>query len=482
MTPDSVHSPSTLDEPCSGTEPISFVCLAQLEMPLFPYTGAYLEFMIATIQRVPGENQEGADQEGDAGNPAQGGAMRMFDLLILPMHDWKKCRKEGFRTRDGHFMEHFVRSDRVGKILVVDRPVSVVEGILKGNRGPIEGGKQIWRGRNQWLTEAVPGKCYVLDIAVRDVLRPLWMGRDWWNDIFRRACVHAAIREAAERLGMTRPVLFLWSPLSTGVIEAVPHSLLVFDALDNWLNHPIIRDKRGLIAEGYQTIRAKADLISTNTASIAELLSPAARCTPRYVPNGVDPERFARKDLPVPADVRSLPRPIIGYSGKITKRHDLELCEKLLAAFCDCSFVFCGPVLEKGWIRGLLRHPNLHYLGDKHYDDLLAYVANFDVAIIPYDVVRHKIEGEAIKLYEYLAAGLPVVTSRFMGVDAFAPHIWIADTHAEFVESVRNCVELVRAGRRDEIVRKTTGALPADAAWATKADLILGEIERRLEG
>ena len=406
----------------------------------------------------------------------------MVDLIILPMHDWKKCQKEGFRTRDGHFMEHFCRSPGIGKILVVDRPVSLAESLLRRRGGPIEGGRLVLRGRDFWLTEAVPDKCYVLDMSTGEILRPLLLGRDWWDHVFRKARVHAVIREAAEHLGLKEPVLFLWSPLSTGVLDAVPHSLLVFDALDNWLNHPIIRDKRGLIAAGYRMIRQNADLIFTNTPSIAEFLSPAAKCAPRYVPNGVDPERFARKSLPLPADMRGLPRPIIGYTGKITRRHDLELCRKLLAGFPDCSFVFCGPVLEKGWIRGLMRHPNLHYLGDKHYNDLPAYVSHFDVAIIPYDTVRHRIEGEAIKLYEYLAAGLPVVTSRFMGVDAFAAHVWIADNHGEFLKHVQTCVELARAGRPDEIGRKVAGALPESVSWAVKAELMLDSIRRKLEG
>ena len=208
----------------------------------------------------------------------------MFDLLVLPMHDWKKCQKEGFRTRDAHFMEHFRRSPKVGKILVADRPVSLAESLLRGRGGPIEGGRPVLRGRDFWLTEAVPDKCCVLDMSAGEILRPLLQGRDWWDHVFRKARVHAVIREAAEHLSLAEPVLFLWSPLSTGVLDSVPHRLPVFDAVDNWLNHPIIRDKRGLIAAGYETVRQRADLIFTNAQSTCPMpvsFPPAADEPPR---------------------------------------------------------------------------------------------------------------------------------------------------------------------------------------------------------
>jgi len=406
----------------------------------------------------------------------------MFDLLILPMHDWKKCQKEGFRTRDGHFMEHFCRSPKVGKILVVDRPVSLAESILRRRGGPIEGGRLVLRGRDFWLTEAVPDKCYVLDMSAGEILRPLLLGRDWWDHVFRKARVHAVIREAAEHLGLKGPVLFLWSPLSTGVLDSVPHRLLVFDALDNWLNHPIIRDKRGLIAAGYETVRQRADLIFTNAQSIVDMLSPAGKCVPRFIQNGVDVERFRSGDIPLPSDMRGIPRPILGYSGKIAKRFNVGLCEKLAARFPGHHFVICGQILEKRWIDRLLRFPNVHYLGDKHYSDLPGYVRHFDIGLIPHHVGKHEIEGDPIKMYEYLAAGLPVVTTRIMGVHAFQDHIWIAENEAGFIRHVETCLDLVNRGSRTEIAERMTRALPGSVSWANKADLVLDSIRQKLQG
>jgi glycosyltransferase involved in cell wall biosynthesis len=405
----------------------------------------------------------------------------VFDLVVLPMHDWKKCEAEGFRTRDAHIMENLSRSEEMGRILVVDRPVSWAETLVKKRRRRVAGGDVVLGGRNFWVTETVPEKCYVLDMFVGDVVRPLLMGRDWWDAIFRRPAIHQTIRQTMEQIGLGRAVLFLWSPLSTGAIEAIPHDLLVFDALDNWLSHPVIRDRRGLIAAGYEVIRERADLIFTNAQSTANLLTPARKCRPRFIPNGVDPERFRPGRREMPEDMANLKRPIVGYSGKLARRFDAELFAKLAGAFPDASFVICGQLLERRPVASILGLPNVHYLGDKHYDDLPAYLAHFDVGLIPHRVGKHEIEGDPIKMYEYLAAQLPVVTTRIMGVDAYREHIFVADNHEEFLGRLRHCLDLIRSGRREVLQEKVAGALPETVTWRCKTRLMVNSIQESLQ-
>ncbi|HUT25072.1 MAG TPA: glycosyltransferase [Sumerlaeia bacterium] len=405
----------------------------------------------------------------------------MFDLVVLPMHDWKKCEAEGFRTRDAHIMENLRRSEEIGRILVVDRPVSWAEAVLKKRSRRVAGGEVVLSGRSFWVTETVPEKCYVLDISVGDLVRPLLMGRDWWDAVFRRPAIHQTIRKTMAQLGFGRAVLFLWSPLATGAIEAIPHDLLVFDALDNWLNHPVIRDRRGLIAAGYEMIRERADLIFTNAQSTADFLTPARKCRPRFIPNGVDPERFRPGQCETPDDMANLKRPIVGYSGKLARRFDAQLFAKLADAFPDASFVICGQVLERRPVAKILQLPNVHYLGDKHYDDLPAYVTHFDVGLIPHHVGKHEIEGDPIKMYEYLAAELPVVTTRIMGVDAYREHAFVANDHEEFLRHLRHCLDLIRSGRREVLQEKAAHALPETVAWRCKARLMVDSIQESLQ-
>ena len=141
----------------------------------------------------------------------------LIDLVILPMHDWKKCEKEGFRTRDAHLIQHFEKNKNVKRMLVVDRPMSLSEMILKKGYWKTKSGKIIKRTPFTSLTK-VSKKIYVLDILSWDLIKPLILKRDWWGYIFGKGRVIETIRETISFLNLNNKILFLWSPLSTGVI------------------------------------------------------------------------------------------------------------------------------------------------------------------------------------------------------------------------------------------------------------------------
>lgn len=120
--------------------------------------------------------------------------MLPIDLIIFPMHDWKKCEREGFRTRDAHLIQHFEKNRKVRRVLVIDRPTTLPEMILKKRHWKVKSGRIVKRTPFTSLTK-VSKKVYVLDIFSWDLIKPLILRRDWWNYIFRKDRV---IRKNAE--------------------------------------------------------------------------------------------------------------------------------------------------------------------------------------------------------------------------------------------------------------------------------------------
>lgn len=400
----------------------------------------------------------------------------LVDLIIFPMHDWKKCEKEGFRNRDSHLIQEFEKSEKIRKILIVDRPITLPEMILKKRFWRVKKGEIIKRSKFTCLTK-VSEKIFVLDIFSFDLIQPLVLQRDWWSYIFRKDKTVQKIREAISYLNMENKVLFLASPLATPVIGKLDEKLVVFDAIDDWTKHPQMKDRRGWIKEGYEIIKEKADLIFANSIHLQIFLANP-RTQPIVVFNGVNKEYFNLKENKVPLDLKNISKPIIGYAGTLAKRIDVGLLSYLSSKLPKFSFVLIGPILDKKWIKNLKKLPNVYYLGNKHYSELPFYISNFDVCIIPHST-DFEYGEEPIKLYEYLAAGKPVVTTPIQEVDKFKDIITIAKTKEEFLEGI--LYWLKRIDEDKSLPQKLINSLPESVSWKSRANIMIENIIKILE-
>ncbi len=135
-------------------------------------------------------------------------------------------------------------------------------------------------------------------------------------------------------------------------------------------------------------------------------------------PSSVDNAHFARArgaQLSDPLDQRHLPGPRLGYFGVIDERLDLDLLAKIADADSTWQVVMVGPVVKIN-PDDLPRRPNIHYLGQKTYDELPAYLAGWDVALMPFALNEATRFISPTKTLEYLAAGKPIVSTAIRDV------------------------------------------------------------------
>lgn len=179
-------------------------------------------------------------------------------------------------------------------------------------------------------------------------------------------------------------------------------------------------------------------------------------------PSGVDPEHYAAARTLR----RRRGRPVAGYVGVVDERLDLTLVAGLAAALPDWEVRVVGPVAKID-VASLPQAPNLAYLGKMGYERLPEVMAGFDVALMPFALNEATRSISPTKTLEYLAAGLPVVSTRVPDVAAdFAGVVALADGAAGFAAACRAALAEdpeARAARVAPLLgRSTWDAIAAD--------------------
>lgn len=401
--------------------------------------------------------------------------MNKLNLVVVPFHDWKKCEREGFRTRDAHFMQEFGKHPAIDKLLIVNRPISLSEIILLRRNWRVKHGRLLLHKNDFYLTQ-VADKTFALDIVVPELIQPLVMRRKWTPYIFGKARVVAIVNETLQYLHMQKwYTLLAFQPLFVPLVKQLSPILFILDAQDNLLQHPLYRDIPGLKGY-YDYCQDRADLIYTNSAETTQWMNEK-RLDAAYLPNGVDNERFnPALDYPYPADITSISRPVVGYAGKMQELFDVDMLLEVANALPEVSFVCIGQQLNPKWVKPLWNCQNIYYLGDKHYNILPQYLASFDICMIPYNVSRQH-GGDPIKFYEYLAMGKPIITTNIGGVSAFTnlPQVKVVTNATEFISALKHFLTLIRNGEKLPSVD-----LPNEVLWSSKADLMINTIQQKV--
>ncbi len=244
------------------------------------------------------------------------------------------------------------------------------------------------------------------------------------------------IRDLLQVMSSRAYVAWYLTPIAAMMTSTLAPIAVVYDCMDELA--AFAGAPPGL-REAEQALLSRADLVFTGGSSLYE----AKRSRhPRVslFPSSVDVAHFARAREPLaePDDQRPIPRPRAGYAGVIDERMDLTLLDGIARARPDWHFVMVGPVVKIDPAT-LPRYANIHYLGQRAYEALPAYLAGWDVALLPF---AHNASTRFIsptKTPEYLAAGLPVVSTSIR--DVVTPYgelglVAVADDVDAFVQAI----------------------------------------------
>jgi glycosyltransferase involved in cell wall biosynthesis len=265
-----------------------------------------------------------------------------------------------------------------------------------------------------------------------------------------------------------RPVVYYSAGAQVNALHQYNPSLIVFDSVDE------PSDEFEAWRPFYFQAVASADIV---IATSEKLYSMALGMNPNtyLVPNGCDFDYFyqaSSKSLPIPDDIANIPKPIIGYTGVIASWLDLELIDRVAAEFPNCSIVMVGPLYN---ISDVPRRPNIHYLGFKPYDQLAAYEQAFDVGIVPFKLSSMVESVNPIKMWEYMAAGLPIVTTNLPEAAKHPDVIMCSQDEAQFIANIHRALY-----EDNPQLRERRLAVAKANSWLVRAQQIIDIIETHL--
>lgn len=215
--------------------------------------------------------------------------------------------------------------------------------------------------------------------------------------------------------GLAPAVQWVTTPQAHGLAAAVaPAVPLVYDCADELAGFDGAPSNLPWLEAA--TLQ-RADLVLAAGPSLQRTRAAAAGRAVHLVANGVTPPDAARAGAPLDwaaMEARwlqgALPGPRLGYAGAIDERVDLDLLTWLADARPHWQFIMLGPVLKRDPAQ-LPRRPNLHWLGAQPSRTVPAFMAGWSLGLVPFQQNLATVHANPIKVLEYLAAGLPVVST-----------------------------------------------------------------------
>jgi glycosyltransferase involved in cell wall biosynthesis len=316
------------------------------------------------------------------------------------------------------------------------------------------------------------------------LLGSAWVGRHTLDFSF------PAVRPMLRRIGFENPDLLMVSDLAqVALLGCVSARRSVLHVTDDYLGFGRT-PASGLEIERWAAVRA--DVIVTPRTNLANVLAERHGLEGDrllVLPQGVEAEIL--ESGPPPDDFRLIPKPRVVYVGTLRSWFDPHLVDRVVASCPDFSFAIVGavPPTEAKVSRELTalgRHSNLYLLGAKPHTQAMACLASADAAILPFRVApRGEDAGEELgiqrlrfaapmKLIEYLAFGLPVITTLDYAADLQTPiesPVMTASDPDTFSAAVRVAVA---RGLSDRVALREAGhAFVRHNTWDRRLDRLL---------
>ena len=260
------------------------------------------------------------------------------------------------------------------------------------------------------------------------------LGRRFLHKLFRDHQIHS-------------PVLITTFPCTVDTFRAVRDvTTQVYYCVDEWAEYPGLHPGRWAKME-----RELLELVDGNVFTSRDLLQRKSRGKPcLYLQHGVDFEHFsgAGKNAMIPENLASLPKPVIGFFGTIDTWVDMGVVATLAKRFPQFSFVVVGrSLVSLDMLQGL---KNVHALGPVPYAELPDYARCFDVGLIPFKLNDLTKAVNPLKLMEYFAVGIPVISTRLPDILDMPGPLFFASTHEEFGDQLETILSQDPATLKNE--------------------------------
>jgi O-antigen biosynthesis protein len=277
---------------------------------------------------------------------------------------------------------------------------------------------------------------------------------------------------ALKKLGFKADVALIYSLDFVPLLKTL-NSMKVkvaFDFVDDLLSFPAYAFTK---FEQMQTELLRTSSVVFATSEILCKTSSAYNKRSVYLPNAMDFNHFnPAKTKQANPELSGLSHPLIGYIGAFSNWVDDEIVCKLAQKHPEYSIVLIGPIYSGK--EKFMKYPNITMLGTKPYTELPSYLSNMDVCLIPFKINSITLAANPIKMYEYLAAGKPVVSTNLPEVQNNASGVvYIGENQDDFIGKVEQAVN----ERKDEEIIQKRMDFARENSWESRVN----EMEKHLK-
>ena len=277
------------------------------------------------------------------------------------------------------------------------------------------------------------------------------------------------VKRALKRIRPGRSVLWSYTPHFLQLGAGIGSALSIYYRVDDYTTSPYINSD--YMARQEAKAVSVADLCVAASRQSAEVMGAAKKCI--LVPNGIDLAIY-REDVAKADPLPGIGRPRLLFTGTFDTWVDLELLSGLASKHPDWQVVLAGE--GKIPLDGVTALPNVHYLGLLPYDQLPALMAHSDIGLVPYHVNQFTISACIGKIYQYLAVGLPVVSTPVLDRSDYGDHVTLAPADAS---AFGDAVERLLAEDSPE-ERRARQLYGREQTWRARFEVLEAEIRRLL--
>lgn len=366
-------------------------------------------------------------------------------LLMFAMSqygDWQS----GVQNRNFHVFDQMILDSEIDKILVVSFAPTTWRRALKLFLREL-----LFKGKT--VKRFLGARCYQVSdkVYVYASLRTYFGKSDLEN-----------LKFLSTHLNLKNRILWHYDVLNYDAYRELKESgdFQVFDAVDNWLEHSSYKKFADRLNKNYDHLLSDSHLVLAVSRHLADYLKKRSAQPEivHFLPNASDQSLLSGDNLNNQTQYKKLEElrqkyaQVLGYIGVIQKdRLDFPLLEEILISYPEKAVVLAGPIwkdLQARCQRLADHYPNLCLLGNVHRNDWRAVANYFDLAIAPHLTGGFMSYISPTKIYEYLAVGLPVVSTPVSDVDLLAGQVLIAASPEEFIAGISDLLAVENHAKR----------------------------------
>lgn len=282
------------------------------------------------------------------------------------------------------------------------------------------------------------------------------------------------VRAAIKHVGFRQPVLWFTVPHPGTLVGHLGERSAVYYCIDNYAALPDVDAVQ--VQRMDDELSKRADLVYVCSPALAEK-KRSLNVSAVLAPHGVEVDHFRRSyedHLPVPERARGLDKPVIGMFGLVDSRIDFDMLRFIAKARPSWTFLFVGR--SSGHEHEFAGFDNVILTGPVPYADLPNWAQVFDVGIMPYRPSPLITNSNPLKLREYLAAGIPVVSVPVPTLEPYKDHVLVAETPQDFLDAIERSLN----ENGPERARARIAAVEPHS-WDARVADVVAVLERHLE-